>query len=328
LRPFPSDKYFSYFLSAASTLSCPEMSMIRSTTSVAALAASLLLTGCLTGGGKGGDVPPTQGDFTSTYTVMGDKIITPPQVHTDKHCSGDQLQTYSDTSTGDTLTFALGPNTLTLFTPGRPDSAGTVIRLKLIFTRTGIGAGLEGTWTYSDAGYEVISGTMTAEEISDMERTMTLMRDFYASSHFALTFIGGTLTTYLTFDRAKDFLEEWNATQDPDPSYADSARYAVTAKALDANTVELTGRASGEVVQIHFSANGDETYSSSDPAHATTVNYDQPTTCPNQKPDWYQAFLEANRKGPIFTLKRGASPADSWPAGLKSGFPSFFRMAL
>lgn len=88
------------------------------------------------------------------------------------------------------------------------------------------------------------------------------------------------------------------------PQYTDSARYDIALRIVDDNTVELTGKLSGETVRITFSPgennlgeSGKRVYSSSDPAHAPFTHDDPPHACPDPfEPAWYWDFLGANAR--------------------------------
>jgi len=105
-----------------------------------------------------------------------------------------------------------------------------------------------------------------------------------ATDGISVTIGPATITVTITPDFAADFVENWNRRPPADK---------VTVTRISPNLVTLNGTATGEVVTILFSGSGDMTYSSS--GKATTTVYKIPVACPNDEPDWYDAFLTANR---------------------------------
>ena len=93
----------------------------------------------------------------------------------------------------------------------------------------------------------------------------------------------------------------------------DSAKYNITAQLVDSSTVRLTGNTTKEVVTITGtpSTNGfDETYSSSNGAHATGKRLAIPVSCP-EAASWYGDFHLANPS--ITTAARIAGPSAAMP---------------
>jgi hypothetical protein len=68
----------------------------------------------------------------------------------------------------------------------------------------------------------------------------------------------------------------------------------LTVVKISENKIRLTGNITGEVVTVTFSNLGNQTYSSSNPAHATGTWYRNPSSCPNIVPSWYDNFLSLN----------------------------------
>ena len=108
---------------------------------------------------------------------------------------------------------------------------------------------------------------------------------------------------------SREFLNNWNGSDDAweysddDSSwydyrkYSDSAKSNITVQIVDSSTVKLTGNTTQEVVTITgaSSTNGfDQTYVSSNSAHASGTNLAVPTSCP-EAVTWYPAFLSANQ---------------------------------
>jgi len=91
-------------------------------------------------------------------------------------------------------------------------------------------------------------------------------------------------------------------------SYIASHYTHVSVAQLGCNTVRLTGSTTGEVVTLTWDSDGNMTYSSSDSLHASKIVYENPATCPNNPPDWYNLFLTGNSApGPV--AKAIAPPA-------------------
>jgi hypothetical protein len=274
-----------------------------------------VLTGCLSGNSSDGPADP--GDVTNTipYNVAGNTIISGPIIYTETYCNGDLLRTESDTSDADTLVFQITGSKLTVFGYDDTLQSGAVIELVSVFTREGSGTGLRGLWTGSSQVYRVISGTLSEEEESRLEENERISARYMAIHRSWVRFTDNELLVYRDREYAKQFLSEWNGEFSTE-SYADSAQYAITVKAVDRNTVELNGRENGETVRITLDADG-KTYSSDMPGHALHRYLENPTTCPNDyEPAWYWEFLEANRSQvnpeDIFGLQKKAENRLKW----------------
>ena len=139
-----------------------------------------------------------------------------------------------------------------------------------------------------------------------------------------------TLTRTNQIRFADLYLESWNlvnaawyySTQDSvwydNRAYADSAVFSITVQIVDSSTVRLTGNTTKEVVTITGtpSTSGfDETYASSNSAHATGTHLAIPTSCP-ETATWYSAFLSANQR--IRTAARVAGPSAVMPKHKRS----------
>jgi hypothetical protein len=93
------------------------------------------------------------------------------------------------------------------------------------------------------------------------------------------------------------FIEDWI-----DDPQADN----VTVTKASANSVTMTGNTTGEIVTITFSSTG-ISYSSTLSEHAAGTYYYNPTSCPNNDPEWYYEFLMANSSG--FNKKAVTAPS-------------------
>jgi hypothetical protein len=115
--------------------------------------------------------------------------------------------------------------------------------------------------------------------------------------------ITATTVTVTTYDceYADDFIDDWNW----GGASADSATYAVTVEMISCSQVRLTGLTTGEVVYVTWNASGDAT----DAGHAAGTVYENPTSCPNEPPAWYESgFLGANYKT-VPAAKKARKPA-------------------
>jgi hypothetical protein len=119
------------------------------------------------------------------------------------------------------------------------------------------------------------------------------------SESLTLTIGPSTITSTVTRDYADNFVKVWNRRPPADQ---------VTVAKASANLVTLTGTTTGEVVTILWSGAGDMTYSSN--GKTTTTVYENPVACPNSPPDWYGAFLSANRTTPGQMKTAAAVAAD------------------
>jgi hypothetical protein len=82
---------------------------------------------------------------------------------------------------------------------------------------------------------------------------------------------------------------------------------------ISCSQVRLTGLTTDEVVTITWNADDDATYSSSTTGHATGTVYGNPTSCPNEAPDWFTEFLYDNANAPVPKRAAPAFPAMKLP---------------
>jgi len=186
------------------------------------------------------------------------------------------------------------------------DSSRAVVVYASVYVRSGSGSGLLGTWRGVGVEPRVLSGTPTAEELTELEQ----MKEWFAASWAVyetepiLTFTETTYSFVYSVCAGNAFVYDWNNRDPIDMMFdlpADSARYDIGVSA-DCNVVTLVGNVSGEVVTItyvkadgaEFMVETDEIYTSSDSGHARTTVYANPTTCPNDLPAWYDQFLGDN----------------------------------
>ncbi|MDB5049334.1 MAG: hypothetical protein JWO30_2405 [Fibrobacteres bacterium] len=289
-------------------------------------ALAALLTGCLTGG-TGGTTPAPDGTekIIGPYTVVDGKIITPLRVESYSYCSGNTLETFLDTSRADTVPFELTGSSVT-FLGGRKDTlpSGTIVEQVLNAMREGSGSGLEGSWIYRSFQSRLVSGSPTAEELTEMRANDSEMTAFLTLNIVRVRFSGGTLSTFEDIQTAERFLGDWNGKEDFSGDEPDSAKYDVAVIVLGKHTVALKGRKSGETVTLTIDSEGNRTYTSSAADHPEYHYVENPKTCPNdQQPDWYGDFLDANLKPFVAQPKRGAGAEIRSKKGILRHFPPF-----
>lgn len=277
----------------------------------ALIVAASALTGCfLTGNSSGGEASLAEKVQVGPYKVVGDRIITTSLLDTSYYCVGDSLEVETDNSRPDTVRFLISGNKLTLFTHIDTMPSGALVQMTSISTRVGSGSGLDGAWRFSDQGFELVSGTMTAKEKANLERMLSESKSYSTFMTITVEFAGGSISTYIDGNTAAQFVDQWNKedvwtyldSTHVDP--ADSAKYDMTLKALDQYTVELKGRITGETVRIKLTPKGNRTYTSDSTGHAEHHFLVDPKTCPNDyQPEWFRAFQSGNMKpgqNPLF----------------------------
>ncbi|MBN2189196.1 MAG: hypothetical protein JW699_07065 [Chitinispirillaceae bacterium] len=222
------------------------------------------------GPGDGGIGPTSE---TYTYTCTGTEVtISIPALSYSWCNTNDILVTYTIPAFDMTVPYSISGNGDTLTAAMGNDTA--------VFIRSGSGSGLIGTW------FPV-----------DQEQTEFIQMVFTSASV--------TITTY-ECEYADDFIEGWNT----GGAFADSATYAVTVEKISCSQVKLTGLTTGEAVTITWNADDDATYSSSNTNHVQAIVYENPTSCPNEVPAWYESeFLGMNYKNLAPAAKRASKPA-------------------
>lgn len=123
--------------------------------------------------------------------------------------------------------------------------------------RVGTGSGIQGQWNMGGETVQFGAGTITV----DLSQTSSTPAD-----------------DFLEYELPSDLGE-------------------VTATKISNNQVKLTGATTGEIVTVTISGSGDETYTSSNSAHAAGTWYMNPNSCPNETPDWFYLFLSENGSG-------------------------------
>jgi hypothetical protein len=220
-----------------------------------AVCAGVVLFTCSKSGGPTG---PAEGGPTSTtynYTVSGDTLTV----------SIPQQITFRSHCNGNTL----HANYDTI--PAQDQSAifilsGNVLTLiepydTATYTRVGVGGVLTGSWKI----------TILTENLPDqLDFGPSTVTATYPATCYGDGFMANE-ATYIT------------------------ANYShVSVTQLSCNIVRLTGGTTGEQVTLTWDSDGNLIYSSSNSQHTTGIVYQNPTSCPNIAPDWYNLFLTAN----------------------------------
>jgi hypothetical protein len=254
------------------------------------------------------------------YTKQGNFIIVSHayQISRYSYCSGNSLSEYFDTIQPgyDTTEYANSGDSLWLIMPPETTySSYTAYQTELVFLRNGTGTGLVGKWGVCGIDYRILSGSFSTTERQSLDSSNATMVAMYDSMGMEYVFTGAMVKLGYRggYNYATSFITSWNS-----PSWngnpADSALYDISVAALSNTKVRLTGRKSGEIVTIVWTAGSapDQTYTSSNPAHAPNTYFQNPTACPdNPEPDWWSGFLSDNEKTGL--LKRLAKTA-SGPA--------------
>ncbi len=286
---------------------------------ITALSLAAMLSGCLTDGSSSGSSPSGLRRDIGAYSIQDGKIITPAKPDTSYYCNDTTLEFDVYSGGPDTLPFELSGNTLTLLQPNFDTLAsGAVIQSLSLANRVGSGSGLEGSWTFSEWSYRVVSGALSADEKSkwDLQQSQRNAESKYSSGW--VQFSGGAITTYEDTRTADKFVADWNGLNHSfeSPNSQDSANYNISARTLSKYTVELKGRTKAETVQLTINNDRSRVYTSNVAGHGE-YHYDYPPkTCPNpMEPDWYLTFLSDNAKNGQGVLpKRSASAKPKfWP---------------
>lgn len=270
---------------------------------------SLSLSGC---DGGGSTVVPGEsgvGDTTITlaYRKLNDTLILlpgtgKPSVYS--YCSMDYMASpivpklVHDTSEADDDdSLAVHASSKFLLLGGSVSNVGnssTRYLTRMIYERTGSGNGLVGTWnaTFRDSILPLnVSESDTAIQRlrSETAKWSARYKETGASSQLEFTAAGTIVIRVKTGSPAKVEVLFW------DRWYGD--RYALTVKLTSSNTVTYSSSKTGEVVTVTFAANGDKTYTSTNPKRAPYTTREDPTDvsqCPSDP--WFYTFESENFK--------------------------------
>jgi hypothetical protein len=313
-------------------------------TAFAVWCAAALLAGCGDKGtGPGSSAGPDGTRFTMesiTYQVQGNTMIESVQMVMPggTYCDLDSLVRSNDSSmtekdtgefdlTGDTLRLLQAPETMMV--------SGAVIQPYTQMLRKGSGTGLTGVWTDPTAGYTVLSGTLTSDEIAEENANNVSFSDLYGltveydiTSSQVLIYLSGQL------DLAAMFINDWNYGSDPTLYPADSAMYNITIQKVSPKKLILTGNTSGESVTINWNVLSGtfldmkytEVFTSSNPAHTAYTYYSNPQTCPDDEyPLWWDgSFLTDNEKAGLVKALAKKSARAKGPGSLLRKIMPFY----
>jgi hypothetical protein len=270
------------------------MRTFRSALAAGLFLAAAALTGCLFGNSSDDPGAPGEQTASTAYTARGNWIITPAHSDTETYCEDDSLVIDIQEQNLDSVEFEVTATSLKIF----PDAdtlfeSGALVQYIAVFTRVGSGAGLGGLWENTGEEYRVVSGTPSEAEKAEQENDRKRNLLFRAYFHSWARFADGKIVSYADRESARQFVSSWNDEFINDFE-SDSARFAVTVKAVDKHTVELKGRKTGETVRLTQTMEA-TTFSSDNPGHALHRYLENPKSCPNEySPEWYSDFLQAN----------------------------------
>jgi hypothetical protein len=264
----------------------------------ALLLTAATLSGCLFDNPSSASNAPGAVINTSAYSVKGDTLILPSTTRTSVYCDMDDLITHVDTTDADTVEFKIVGSILTVTWDKDTTESGAVVLRSLVLTRQGSGSGLNGLWLSVRQEYKVVSGALSESEKTEYDDNVASDNNQRLETQSWLSFSNGQIISYEKRDHATRFIRGWQDTESG--SLPKSTTYAIDVKAIDPSTLELKGRETGETVRITWSGREDKTYTSSLPEHAVHRYFRIPTSCPNEDaPEWYGAFLQANRIQPV-----------------------------
>jgi hypothetical protein len=250
--------------------------------------------------------------MTGTYRISGDSIYVTPSNPIDtvySYCFGDSLVLYIDTIKESGMPYSISNNTL-IFTNTDPSMNGTGYTMAIVMTysRQGTGVGVEGTWNAVSVVYTVQSGTAPDSIRQEIDSMNAMFNRILASGDATAQYIFSngqfTSNSSYSYNWTDNFVSSWTKCS----LYGtDTCSYAVTVVKLSSSSVKLVGKTSGETVTITWNSKGDETFTSSDPAHTAHTYYANPKQCPNDyQPTWFITFLTANAKPGAVLYKKSA----------------------
>lgn len=276
--------------------------MTRITTGIASvlsLSAGLALLAC-SGPEVGGPAPLSVApDYVGAYTVSGDRIFMVTGGDTSSWCEGAERKVAAHPPESDTLVFRLeGDRLKVLNSPERDLSAGAaapVVRIGWEAGRVGRGSGLEGHWRIDRIDYYLVDGDLDEASRAAWERRLRAWRRGNALGVSEMEFKSGHAYARTAIRWAELFVAEWNGELAAEAgARPDSSRYQVEATLLDARTVQLAGRKSGENVRIVFAEDGERRLSSDREGREPYSQSREPARCPEPGDAWLGAFLADN----------------------------------
>lgn len=280
---------------------------------------------------------PTQlsgtADFVGDYTVSGDRIFMTQPPDTSWSCDAGVAIPEVEPAETDTTSYTLVGTALTLWSDPDTlldDEGGfiAVLRSGSLLRRSGVGMGLEGRWRMESFEFHVLSGALDEEhrKMYDRFKTVLTQRNQYITSE--LEFAGGKAWSRVEGRFADFFVDDWNGRIAPDSTPPDSALYDIEVRTVDARTVSLKGRKSGENVTLTFDQPmGFATYSSDNPAHKTynDLGYRPDCSGTGLPRSWFFQFKRENAKQPILFKKGPGQPENGRFRGILDLNHRFFR---
>lgn len=248
---------------------------------------------------------PVESAPAGTYEVKGKSLIMTSEKEVHHFCLGDERREYTWGGTSDTLEYEIRGAVLSLFENPVPDDPETMAIEPTVqpyseWDRVGKGQDVQGTWRLRGFRYRVLWGELgdSLEAVWEWRvnpRTLGIVHGIQE-----LEFRNGQVLSRVQLRWADLFLASWNGDMRRSPfetDNIDSAIYAIQVKILDPAKVELTGKVTGEVVRISFSAVGTASYSSNREGHLPYASDFDPPTCPYPPGIlWYYEFQEDHRK--------------------------------
>ncbi|OGJ89889.1 MAG: hypothetical protein A2248_22760 [Candidatus Raymondbacteria bacterium RIFOXYA2_FULL_49_16] len=242
-----------------------------------------------------GSIPQTNQVDVSSYIADGTTLtLIYSEMFSYAYCDwNDSLiqntNTYSDSTQ---FTYVLSATSLVL--SFYISSQNPVVTFTYSFVRETSGSGLVGNWIINDCFYTLVSGELTPDQTASLDADAEERKNSGVRLQITDTQVIATMNTDPDdYSWADSYITNWNA--------YDSSLYNVTIVKINDNTIKLVGNTTGEVVLLTADADQNITYISSDYLHERTMEYQEPTTCPNPLTDWFYAeFLNDNTQEVLF----------------------------
>lgn len=244
-------------------------------------------------------------DYVGAYTVSGDRIFMVTSGDTSSWCEGAERKVSAHPAESDTLEFRLDGDRLKVLNSPERDldavaaaaagAAAPVVRIGWEADRVGRGSGLDGHWRIDRIDYYLVDGDLDEASRAAWERRLRAWRRGNALGVSEMEFKDGHAYARSAIRWAELFVAEWNGDLAAEAGATpDSARYQVEASLLDARTVRLLGRKSGENVSIAFAEDGERRLSSDKEGREPYSQSREPASCPEPGDAWLGAFLADN----------------------------------
>lgn len=263
-----------------------------------------------------------------SYSYDGDTLRIHPRKGIYAYCSGSELSIFTEMKPKSDALYLVHSMSdgVELVDLDRDMSDRNYQYVAKLQRQSGQAGSLTGKFLINGAVYRPLISNVPDSVTRMIAEDSALSSQRFVSIPTSYEFTKDTLFTYqkdIGFARA--FLNDWylrsyawiysvqNSFWYDGRDITDSAKYNITAQLVDSSTVRLTGNTTKEVVTIAgtLSTNGfDETYSSSNGAHATGKRLAIPVSCPDEA-DWYSAFYLDNPH--VTTAARVAGPSVVMP---------------